>query len=119
MAESVSITRRTFLRNTAVAGAVGATIAAPAVAAEPEMTPRQRLDAAIAELKAASTELWPTADDWTVRIKATPSVPLMIVAYDPEWKSRGEVKVYVDDGSPLLADDVTGTTAYADWERGT
>jgi hypothetical protein len=25
-------------------------------------------------------------------------------------------KVYVDDGSPLLADDVTGTTAFADWE---
>lgn len=26
-------------------------------------------------------------------------------------------KVYVDDGSPLLPDDVTGTTAFADWER--
>jgi hypothetical protein len=27
-------------------------------------------------------------------------------------------KVHIDDGSPLFADDVTGTTAFADWERG-
>lgn len=29
----------------------------------------------------------------------------------------GKVRAVVDDGSPLLPDDVTGTTAYADWER--
>ena len=31
----------------------------------------------------------------------------------------GDLKSHVltDDGSPLLADDVTGTTAYADWEQ--
>ena len=38
----MSITRRLFLRNTAAAGAVAATVAAPAVAAEPEMTIRER-----------------------------------------------------------------------------
>lgn len=35
---------------------------------------------------------------------------------DPIDGRRAPVaKVRVDDGSPLFADDVTGTTAYADW----
>lgn len=110
------ITRRLFLRNTAAAGAVGAAVAAPAIAAEPEMTPCERLDAAIAELKAAAKAIWPTADDWMIHVDASPSVPLMVAAYDPGWQSRGQVAVYIDDGSPLRADDVTGTTAFADWE---
>ena len=38
----MSITRRLFLRNTAAAGAVAATVTAPVAAAEPEMTIRER-----------------------------------------------------------------------------
>lgn len=38
----MSITRRLFLRNTAAAGAVGTSIAAPAVAAKPEMSDRDK-----------------------------------------------------------------------------
>lgn len=111
------ITRRLFLRNTAAASAVGAAVAVPAVA-EPAPTPRERLDAAITELKAAAAEIWPTADDWTIHVDGVvPSVPLMIAAYDPNWNALGKVKAYVDDGSPLLADDVTGTTEFAEWEH--
>ncbi len=34
-------------------------------------------------------------------------------------KGWGKVaKVHIDDGSPLFADDVTGTTAFSDWETG-
>lgn len=56
------ITRRLFLRNTAAAGAVGATIAAPAVAepAQP-LSPDERIEAAIEEIKAAMWEKWPNA----------------------------------------------------------
>lgn len=41
----------------------------------------------------------------------------MVVGH-PKSGKGSVVKIHVDDGSPLLADDVTGTTAYADWERG-
>ncbi|SFJ57274.1 hypothetical protein [Aerobium aerolatum] len=37
----MTITRRLFLRNTAAVGAVGTTLAAPAIAAKPEMTPHE------------------------------------------------------------------------------
>ncbi|KQT03180.1 MULTISPECIES: hypothetical protein [unclassified Rhizobium] len=33
-------------------------------------------------------------------------------------RSAPVAKVHIDDGSPLLADDVTGTNAYASWEAG-
>ena len=40
----------------------------------------------------------------------------VLIAGTPR-KGWGKVaKVYVDDRSPLLPDDVTGTTAFADWE---
>jgi hypothetical protein len=112
----MSITRRLFLRNTAAGAAVAAAVAAPVIVEAMEADLRERLDAAIAELKAASNAIWPTADTWMVKIEASPSVPILITNYDRAWKTRGEVNVYIDDGSPLLADDATGTTAYADWE---
>jgi hypothetical protein len=41
-----------------------------------------------------------------------------LIVGDPIDGRRSPVaKVRVDDGSPLFADDVTGTTAFADWER--
>lgn len=56
----MSITRRLFLRNTAAAGAVGATIAAPAIAeAKIELSARDRAVAAWAELIEAISELSP------------------------------------------------------------
>lgn len=61
----MNVTRRLFLRHTAAVGAVGATIAAPAVA-EVIKTPRERMDAAIAELKAAAKEVDPRIERWDV-----------------------------------------------------
>ncbi|GAA2885565.1 hypothetical protein GGQ99_005069 [Aminobacter niigataensis] len=57
----MSITRRLFLRQTAVAG-VGATVGSTAVA-EPiqPLTPDERIEAAIEEIKAAYWQKWPDA----------------------------------------------------------
>jgi len=64
-----NITRRLFLRNTAAAGAVGATIAAPvAVEAAQPMTPRERFDAAVEQLKAAAKEIDPRIERWDCSI---------------------------------------------------
>lgn len=84
----MSITRRLFLRNTAAASAVTATIAVPVAAEAAILSPRERLDAAITELKAAAEAIWPTADDWMIRIEASPSVPILISSYDPNWRER-------------------------------
>jgi hypothetical protein len=40
------------------------------------------------------------------------------VTYLKDGVRSKHVRVIVDDGSPLLPDDVTGSTAYADWEAG-
>ncbi len=41
----------------------------------------------------------------------------VLIVGDPIDVRRAPVaKVRFDDGSPLFADDVTGTTAFADWE---
>jgi hypothetical protein len=77
-----------------------------------DTSPRERLDAAIAELKAAANAIWPAADDWMVKIDGTESVPLLITNYVRTRGSCGQ------DGSLLLADDVAGTTACADREGG-
>lgn len=109
--------RRTFLR----AAPVLALAAAPAAAAEPERTPLERLAKAQDELIAASKIAFPEVTDWRVMLPEDDDVGMpymfMVVGHNWEAKRRKTVKVHVDDGWPLLADDVTGTTAYADWER--
>lgn len=85
----MSITRRLFLRSIPAAGAV---VATPAIAEVGEVDPRERLDAAIAELKAAAKEIWPAADDWMVKLDASPSMPVFINAYDPNWDDHGRVR---------------------------
>ncbi|WEZ83534.1 hypothetical protein P6U16_01360 [Rhizobium sp. 32-5/1] len=39
-----------------------------------------------------------------------------LIVGDAKKRHAPVARIYVDDGSPLLADDVTGTTAFADWE---
>lgn len=84
-----TLTRRLFLRNTAVAGAIAAT-AVPAVAEPSILTPRERLDAAIEELKAASEAIWPDVNDWTVNIGLTDRVPVLVAAYTPLGREMAE-----------------------------
>ncbi|MFD9897490.1 twin-arginine translocation signal domain-containing protein [Mesorhizobium sp. NPDC059025] len=83
----MSISRRLFLRTTATAG-VAASIGTIADAEAAPQSPRERLEAAIKELKAAAADLWPNANDWMVRLDASPSMPLLINAYDPDWEER-------------------------------
>lgn len=60
------ITRRLFLRNTAAAGAVGATVTAPAIAAQPEMTAKERARYHFAEFSKAMDELTAGANGWVM-----------------------------------------------------
>lgn len=77
--------RRAFLKSAPAAG-LAAIVPAAAVAAR--VTPEDRLEAAIAELKAAAEAIWPGANDWMVKLGGSPSAPLFISAYDPNWKSK-------------------------------
>lgn len=136
----MSITRRLFLRNSATAGAVAATVAIPVAveaAAEPEMTIRERAIWHMRELERLAME--DGASGAMVVLTGRPASygkcgtyngfkTLMIdhrgvindyggMFGEPRAsKAPRAVHIYVDDGSPLLADDVTGTTAMADWE---
>jgi hypothetical protein len=56
METEMTITRRLFLRNTVSAGAVAATVAAPVVAAEPEMSPHDQAWWHIRELERLAIE---------------------------------------------------------------
>lgn len=53
------------------------------------------------------------------RFEINEDVGFAMVVGDLRNDARGARLCYfVDNGSPLLADDVTGTTAYADWAKG-
>lgn len=64
----MSITRRLFLRNSAAAGAIGVTIAAPVVAEAAAGDPDERIAAAIAEIHIALGEKYP---GWRVQVQNT------------------------------------------------
>lgn len=92
---AANINRRLFLRNTAAAGAVAATIAAPVVAEAATVSPRERLDAAIAELKAAAEQIWPDIEDWTANTVSDENAPyagcpLVIAAHKPSLPKYAE-----------------------------
>lgn len=117
----MTITRRLFLRNSAAAGAVG-TAVAPAVAEPREPDIQHFLDTAspielawyhALQLASAMDKL-----DETRAYRAMVDVPhgFAMVVGDPISHRTPVARVHIDDGSPLRADDVTGTTAYADWE---
>ena len=136
----MSLTRRLFLRNGAVASAAAVTVAIPIAveaAAEPEMTIRERAIWHMRELERLAME--DGASGAMVSLVGRPASygncgsysgfkTLMIdhrgefhdfdgMFGGPKANSPGyTVRVHIDDGSPLLADDVTGTTAMADWE---
>lgn len=120
----MSITRRLFLRNSAAAGAVAATVATPVIAeAAAVVDPDERIAAAIAEIHVALGEKYP---GWRVQVQNTaqriqrrgPNGALVdgdhysqaILIYTSCEKYGPEearwFRVPVDE--KLLADDVTG-----------
>lgn len=60
----MSLTRRLFLRNTAIVGAVGTSIAAPA--SETRLSPQARIDALAAELAEAMKAIYPDVNYYQV-----------------------------------------------------
>jgi len=101
------MSRRSFLR---AAPVLGLAASAPAIApkdeamacpfepiewpadradmwAMPLPTPKQRLDAAIGELKAAAKAVWPDISSWSVSIDEGSRFPLMIAAKTPRRAS--------------------------------
>lgn len=77
--------RRSFLKSAPVAGLASIV---PAAVAATRMTPKERLEAAIAELKAAAEQIWPNANDWMIKLGASPSMPVFINVYDPDRDSK-------------------------------
>lgn len=114
------VNRRGFLKS-AAAGALVAGSAGAATAAPVDMTPDERIAAAMAELGAALREKYP---DWTVEVQAPHldgpddkrvTSEVLIVNALEKRPCDTEVRFFIDDGAPLRADDVTGTTDWADW----
>ncbi|CAK7257261.1 MULTISPECIES: hypothetical protein [unclassified Shinella] len=60
----------------------------------------------------AMAEMHPDQAGWRVQIDHEYTFAIVT-----SRRKVGKVYAVVDDGSPLLADDVTGTTAFANWER--
>lgn len=122
------ITRRLFLRHTAAAGAASAAVAVPATATA-QSTPDDRIRAAMQEIEAAMSEKYP---GWGVQVRNDVSRPValkgrewvelepvkhaVVIFASEDRYGPEEVRWFTVDRSPLLADDVTGTSAFADWE---
>ena len=124
------INRRRFLTHTAIAGAVAATVAAPVIVEVASASPRERLEAAIEELRSAMkacVSVHAPSSSWSALLigdRPSGKADIVIATCDNgkidllgSQPKGTTIKTYVDDGSPLLADDVTGTTAFADWEK--
>jgi hypothetical protein len=80
----MSISRRTFIRGAAGAAAV------PVPAAAEALSPRNRLDLAIADLQAAAEEAFPGVCDWMIRVNPAKPMPVLIYAYTPVGKEMSE-----------------------------
>lgn len=90
--DAPEISRRRFLLNTTIAGAAVAVAVAPVAAAEPELTPLERVEAAQADLIAKVKIAFPEVDDWRFIMPEDesgngPSYMFMIVGHN--WKAMG------------------------------
>lgn len=107
MASEPNITRRSFFKGLPLAGmAASLPMLAQNVHAD------DRLTAAIDELKDALAERYGIEPQTKIDLKHNRG----IVGVSVLECEQDELCWMVTDNSPLLADDVTGTTAYADWE---
>lgn len=124
-----NISRRLFLRSTPAAGVALALPAQAASSHKPQLSQDERLASALNEVVTVYRERYPNCP---IRIQDTDigdkGMLLILthiaddapgtVTYLKDGVRSKHVRVIVDDGSPLLPDDVTGSTAYADWEAG-
>ena len=114
------LNRRSFLRSAPAAG-VALAVPAVAVAAQPEMTSDERIDAAIAEIVIALRERYPNCPIRVDDIDNADAGVITIITHcgndQPGTVNRRsrkvslKPKVYFDDGGPLLAADA-GCYAY-------
>lgn len=115
-------TRRTFLGGLAAASLpVGATVAQTDTAVVSiddflaNATPAEIVRYHANALADAMAEMHP---DHSWRSEVDHKHHFVLTVGDPKIRKSARVaKVHIDDG-PLLADDVTGTTAFAGWEAG-
>lgn len=112
----MSITRRLFLRASAAVGAVGITSAGPAVSAKPDI--QTFLDTA-SPCELAWYHACQLADAMGRMDKSRAYVAsvdvhrsfAMVVGHPVNGKRAPVAKVWIDDGLPLLADDVVRSAA--------
>lgn len=114
-----ALSRRGFLGAAAVASlpvtAAAATATAPAdVSIDAflgKALPSERVRYHANALAEAMAEMHPVQSGWRIQIDHECRFAMIAGC-----RTVGKVFAVVDDGSPLLAGDVTGTAAYADWE---
>lgn len=98
--------------------AVGTVVAAPVAVEAAIAGAKERYDYHLSELKKAAVELDPSIKRWEASVSERDDLACRVLIAAFNWDDLNEkVHVHVDDGSPLLADDVTGTTAFADWQK--
>lgn len=107
----MNITRRLFLRHSAAAGAVGATIAIPAVAeAKAELSAKERFDHHLAEFRKAAEELDPRIGSWNVYRSQNEDLncPIVVSAHRVTGRYEGDGKYESGSlsalGRPILYD---------------
>lgn len=117
-----NITRRLFLRNTAAAGAIGVSVS-PA-ASEPSSDLQRFLDTASPpELAAYHANRLADAMGMMDKTRAYSTFIdrdrgfALVRGHAISGRPAPVAQVFLDDGSPLRADDVTGTTACSKWEQ--
>lgn len=120
----MNITRRLFL-NTAAASAVAAT-SIPSAAAVADASSRQRLQAAIAEVKAIALEIWPDINQWTDIVFSDDDgpytqCPLMLVGHKPalppylEWSGPGVYELQRDKTRPIYYVERVWSATDGEW----
>jgi hypothetical protein len=101
------ITRRLFLQSTPAIVTVAGAIVAPAVAEAATVTPQERFDAALAELKDAAQALDPRFYDWKIERTDDKTLDLLVCGWrrTTEYEGDGWYKTLVgesDHGKVLV-----------------
>ncbi|UOK70451.1 hypothetical protein [Ancylobacter polymorphus] len=96
---------KTSSRRAFLIGAAPALIAAPALALPPPLSPQQRIDAAMAEIRAVFAEMYPGHHVTEAKMLRRDTGGLAIGAYPHEGY---HTRFHFHDNGPLRAADVEG-----------